>query len=50
VVLFLIAAIIFGLDALLGFVAPAYGAYSGRAHALAFCLISIGLLLWHGGR
>jgi hypothetical protein len=45
---FLIAAIIFFLDALFGGAAP-YTPYSGRAQAFAFGLVCVGLLCWHGG-
>jgi hypothetical protein len=46
--LFLIAAIIFFLDALIGPL-PGYAPYSGRATAFAWGLIAVALLLWHGG-
>ena len=48
-VLFLIAAIIFFLDALLGPTA-AYAPYSPRATALAWGLMAVAFLLWHGGK
>ncbi len=47
-VLFLIAAIIFAIDFLLGFARSDYGRY--RMQSLAWCLIAIALLLWHGGK
>jgi hypothetical protein len=47
-VLFLIAAIIFGIDFVLGFAGKAYGHW--RVQSLAWCLIAIALLLWHGGK
>jgi hypothetical protein len=47
-VLFLIAAIVFGIDFMLGFMATAYGRW--RIQSLAWCLIAIALLLWHGGQ
>jgi hypothetical protein len=46
--LFLIAAIIFFLDALIGPMAG-YAPYSGRATAFAWGLMAVALLLWHGG-
>jgi hypothetical protein len=46
--LFIIAAVIFFLDALFGAVAP-FAPYSGRAPAFAWGLMAVALLLWHGG-
>jgi hypothetical protein len=48
-VLFLVAAIIFLLDALLAMAAP-HWIFTSRMHALAFGLMAIALLLWYAGR
>jgi hypothetical protein len=45
--LFLIAAIIFGIDFFLGFTGVEYGRW--RMHSLAWCLMAVAFLLWHGG-
>lgn len=45
--LFLVAAIIFGLDFFLGFTTVEYARL--RVHSLGWCLIAIGLMLWKGG-
>jgi hypothetical protein len=47
-VLLLIAAIIFGLDFLLGFTGVEYGRW--RVQSLAWFLVVLALLLWHGGK
>jgi hypothetical protein len=47
VLLFLIAAIIFGLDFLLGFTTVDYARL--RVHSLGWCLVALGLMLWKGG-
>jgi hypothetical protein len=47
-VLLLIAAIIFGLDFLLGFTGVEYGRW--RVQSLAWFLVALSLLLWHGGK
>jgi len=47
--LFLIAAIIFLIDAAFG-PAAGYAPYSGRATSLAFGLMAVAFLLWHGGK
>lgn len=48
-VLFLVAAIIFLLDAVAAFAVSTW-AYSPRAHSLAFGLMAVAFLLWHGGK
>ena len=48
-VLFLIAAIIFFIDAVAGFCVAAYP-YSARVHSFAFGLMAVAFLLWHGGK
>lgn len=48
-VLFLIAAIIFLLDAVAAFAVTSW-AYTSRAHSLAFGLMAVAFLLWHGGK
>lgn len=47
-ILFLIAAIIFAVDFLLGFAPGEYGRW--RAQSLAWALMAVGFLLWHGGK
>lgn len=49
-VLFLIAAIIFGLAVVLGFAGEPYTVWGGRAHSLAFCLMATAFFLWAGGK
>lgn len=45
--LLLTAAIIFGLDFLLGFTTVDYARL--RVHSLGWCLVALGLMLWKGG-
>jgi hypothetical protein len=45
--LFLGAAIIWGLDFLMGFTTVDYARW--RVHSLALCLMAVAFLLWHGG-
>jgi hypothetical protein len=45
--LFLCAAIIWGLDFLMGFTTVDYARW--RVHSLAWCLMAVAFLLWHGG-
>ena len=47
VLLFLIAAIVFGLDFLLGFTTVDYARL--RVHSLGWCLVALGLMFWKGG-
>ncbi len=47
-VLFLIACIIFAIDFFLGFAGVEYARY--RIHSLAWAMIALALLLWHGGK
>lgn len=50
-VLFLITAIIFGIDFVLGWTMETqYGPFRFRLYSLCFCLWSIAFLLWHGGK
>ena len=49
-VLFLIAAIIFFLDFLFGFIGPPYEPYRGRVLSFAWCLVATGLFLWTAGK
>jgi hypothetical protein len=51
-VLFLITAIVFGLDAILGYFAgETYGTrYHPRVWSACFCLWAICFLLWHAGK
>lgn len=46
--LFLIAAIIFAIDFLLGFAPGDYARW--RAQSLAWALMAVAFLLWHGGK
>jgi uncharacterized membrane protein len=49
--LFLVAAIIFGLDVVLGLVVgEVYTRFHPRVWSFCFCLWSIAALLWHGGK
>lgn len=47
-ILFLIAAIIFAIDFLLGFAPGEYARW--RAQSLAWALMAVAFLLWHGGK
>ncbi len=47
-VLFLIAAIIFAIDFLLGFSGGNYARW--RSQSLAWALMAVAFLLWHGGK
>jgi hypothetical protein len=49
-ILFLIAAILFGVSFVLGWAGEPYGAYNPRIHALAWCLCAIAWTLWAGGK
>ena len=50
VLLFLIAAILFGISFVLDWAGEQYGAYNPRVHALAWCLMAIAFTLWAGGK
>lgn len=49
-VLFLIAAIIFFLDFLLGFLGTPYEPYRARVLSLAWGLMAVAWFLWAGGK
>jgi hypothetical protein len=48
-VLYLIAAVIFGIGFFLGWAPEPYGAWGGRIQSLAFCFVAVALLLTHTG-